>query len=105
MRFICENSSMYLSATELNRQMIVTPPKMTFHMFLSYVLIYVLLTVTNIGAGPLLGGYSDRILSTLEMKFNGWFGKPYEIVNEFGEVFNLSSMGFGNSGELVETLN
>lgn len=94
------NSSMYLSATELNRQMIITPPKMTFNMFLSYILIYVLLTVTNIGAGPLLGSYSDRLLNSLEMRFNSWFGKPYEIVNEFGEVFNLSSMGFGNSGEL-----
>ncbi|NLN05948.1 MAG: hypothetical protein GX166_14320 [Clostridiaceae bacterium] len=94
------NSSLYLSASELNRQMIITPPKMTFNMFLSYILIYVLLTVTNIGAGPLLGSYSDRLLNSLEMRFNSWFGKPSDITSELGEIFNLSSMGFGNSGEL-----
>ena len=73
---------------------------MTINMFLSYILKYVLLTVTNIGAGPLLGSYSDRLLNSLEMRFNSWFGKPSDITSELGEIFNLSSMGFGNSGEL-----
>ena len=94
------NSTLYVQASEINRQMIITPPKMTFNMFLSYILIYVLLTTASIPAGPLLGSYSNRIIDNITLKIEGLFGKPTEVIEDLGEMFDISSMGFGNSGEL-----